>query len=241
MSRMSLRELRRLGITPEDLDLARATQAAQRRSGNPVQTVAALVGAVQPRPQRQLNAPVELTERALRRRGTYDQAALLLDQQALQETSPERAVKARRAAQAAKELSAARQIEFDFLGRGNMGLGFQFLDVVTERLRASGETLARQHQALAVLVMIARHLAWQSHECEKTAAELAELTGIKPPNMADTLALLEQVGAIHRVRRGRSKIITVTPEGAFRGSVHEHGKAVERYRLEVVEGGRQED
>ena len=32
----------------------------------------------------------------MRKRGTYDQAALLLDQQALQESSPERAMKSPR-------------------------------------------------------------------------------------------------------------------------------------------------
>lgn len=240
MGRLSKHELRRLGISSEDLDLARSTQDAQRRTGSPVQSIGALVGVTEARPSRSIAAPASpasLTDRALRRRGTYDQAALLLDQQALQESSPERAEKARLAAQAAKELSAARQIEFDFLGRGNMGIGFQFHDEVTSRLRSSGETLAKQHQAIAVLFTIARHLAWQSHECSKTAAELSELTGVKPSHMADTLALLERVGAIQRVRRGRSKVITVTPEGAFRGSVHEHGKAVERYRLEVIEGG----
>ena len=59
--------------------------------------------------------------------------------------------------------------------------------------------------------------------------------------MADTLKLLEDVGAIRRVKRGRTKVITVTPEGAFRGNVNEHGKTVERYRLDVIEGGRGDD
>ena len=56
--------------------------------------------------------------------------------------------------------------------------------------------------------------------------------------MADTLKLLEEIGAIQRVKRGRTKVITVTPEGAFRGNVNEHGRTVERYRLDVIEGGR---
>ena len=56
--------------------------------------------------------------------------------------------------------------------------------------------------------------------------------------MADTLKLLEEVGAIKRVKRGRTKIITVTPEGAFRGNVNNHAKAVERYKLDVIEGGK---
>lgn len=46
------------------------------------------------------------------------------------------------------------------------------------------------------------------------------------------------VDAIHRVKRGRVKIITVTPEGAFRGNVHNHAKAVEKFKLDVIEGGK---
>lgn len=53
--------------------------------------------------------------------------------------------------------------------------------------------------------------------------------------MATTLALLERVGAISRVKRGRTKIITVTPEGAFRGNVNNHAEAVARYSAEVVQ------
>jgi hypothetical protein len=32
--------------------------------------------------------------------------------------------------------------------------------------------------------------------------------------------------------------ITVTPEGAFRGNVNAHGQAVERYKLDVIDGGK---
>ena len=183
----------------------------------------------------------DLTDRALRRRGAYDQAALLLDQQALRESSPERAAKAREAALAAKELSASNQLEFDFFGGGNVSIAFQYQDAVTERLRNSGQSLAKQHQALAVLWQITRYLGWQNYECTKTAADLCEISQIKPSHMADTLKLLEEVGAIQRVKRGRTKIITVTPEGAFRGNVNSHAQAVERYKLDVIDGGKSEN
>lgn len=240
MSRIPIQELRRMGVSREDIDAALTTQAAQRRNGSPVQSIGVIVGAVQPRGRHNPNPPVSLTEKALRKRGTYDQAALLLDQQALQERSPERAVLARQAAKMAKELSAAQQLEFDFFGGGNVSIAFQYQDAVTERLRNSGQTLAKQHQALAVLWQITRHLGWQTYECSKTAADLCDLTGITPNNMSPILDLLEQVGAIHRVKRGRVKIITVTPEGAFRGNVHNHAKAVEKFRLDVIEGGKPE-
>ena len=103
-------------MSQEDIEAAQVTQAAQRRNGSPVQSIGVIVGAVQQRARHNPNPPVSLTDRALRKRGTYDQAALLLDQQALQERSPERAVLARQAAKMAKELSAAQQLEFDFFG-----------------------------------------------------------------------------------------------------------------------------
>ena len=238
MSRTTIRELRQMGVSQEDIEIAKQTQAAQRRNGSPVQSIGVIVGAVPQRQKHNPNPPTNLTDRAMRKRGTYDQAALLLDQQALQESSPERAMKARAAAKAAKELSAAQQLEFDFFGGGNVSIAFQYQDAVTERLRNSGQTLAKQHQALAVLWQITRHLGWQTYECSKTAADLCDLTGITPNNMSPILDLLERVGAIHRVKRGRVKIITVTPEGAFRGNVNNHAQAVERFKLDVIEGGR---
>ena len=162
----------------------------------------------------------------------------LLDQQALRENSPERAARAREAALAAKELSASNQLEFDFFGGGNVSIAFQYQDAVTERLFETAKTPAQAKEAMSILWTICRNLGWQSYECTKTAADLCEITRTKPPHMADALKLLEQVGAIHRVKRGRVKIITVTPEGAFRGNVNKHAEAVERYKLDVIQGGR---
>ena len=238
MPRATIHELRRSGVSQEDIELAKATQAAQRRNGSPVQSIAVLVGAAQPRPRHNPNPPASLTERALRRRGAYDQAALLADQQALQESSPERALKARQAATTLKELSASNQIEFDFFGWGNVSIAFQYQDAVTERLFEAAKTTAQAKEALSILWIILRNLGWQSYECTKTAADLCEITRTKPPHMANALKLLEEVGAIRRVKRGRNKIITVTPEGAFRGNINNHGQAVERYRLDVIEGGK---
>ena len=226
-----------MGFSNEDIELARATQDAQRRTGAPVQSIGAIVGMVQPCRRSEPNTPVSLTERALRRRGTYDQAALLLDQQALQEGSPERATKARDLAQGAKELSQSAQREFDFFG-GNVSIAFQYQDAVTERLFAAAPTTTKAKEAMSILWTICRHLGWQSYECTKTAADLCELTRTDRAQMARALDLLEQVGAIQRVKRGRVKVITVTPEGAFRGNVNAHGQTVERYKLDVIDGGK---
>ena len=238
MPRATIHELRQSGVSLEDIELAKATQAAQRRNGAPVQSIAVLVGAARPRERHNPNPPTDLTDRALRRRGTYDQAALLLDQQALQESSPERAAKARDLAQGAKELSASNQIEFDFFGGGNVSIAFQYQDAVTERLFETAKTTAQAKEAGMILWVICRHLGWQSYECTKSAADLCDLTHTGPAHMSRALNLLEEVGAIRRVKRGRNKIITVTPEGAFRGNVNNHAQAVERYRLDVIEGGK---
>ena len=237
MPRATIHELRRSGVSQEDIELAKATQAAQRRNGAPVQSIAVLVGAALPRQRPNPNPPTDLTDRALRRRGTYDQAALLLDQQALQESSPERAERAREAAKTAKDLGASTQIEFDFFG-GNVSIAFQYQDAVTERLFEAAPTTTKAKEAGMILWIICRHLSWQSYECSKTAADLCEITRTDKAQMARALDLLEQVGAIRRVKRGRNKIITVTPEGAFRGNVNNHAQAVERYRLDVIEGGK---
>ena len=241
MTYISIRELHRMGVSDEDIELAKITQAAQRRTGQRGQSLAVITGVAKPRQRHQGEKPLDFTERAMRKRGNYDQAALLFDQQALQERDPERAAAARIAARIGKDLSAATQLEFDFFGGGNVSIAFQYQDAVTERLRNSGQTLSKQHQALAVLWTICRHLSWQRYECTKTAADLCELTGISPNNLSPILKLLEEVGAIHRVKRGRVKIIAVTPEGAFRGDVNEHGKAVERFKLDVIDGGKADE
>lgn len=237
MSRIPIYELRRMGVSQEDIEIAQQTQEAQRRTGSPVQSIGVIVGAVQQRARHNPNPPVNLSDRAMRKRGTYDQAALLADQAALQEKSPERAMMARQASQTLKELSAAQQLEYDFFG-GNVSIAFQYQDAVTERLFEAAKTPAQAKEALSILWTICRHLGWQTYECTKTAADLCELTRTKAPNMADALKLLEQVGAIQRVKRGRTKIITVTPEGAFRGNIKNHAQAVERYKLDVIDGGK---
>lgn len=238
MSRIPIHELRRMGVSVEDIETAKLTQQAQRRNGSPVQSIGVIVGAVDPRQRKSENHPTDLTERAMRKRGTYDQAALLADQAALRERSPERALMARQASKTLKELSASQQLEFDFFGGGNVSIAFQYQDAVTERLFASARTTAQAFHAQAVLWQITRNLGWQSYECTKTAADLCDVMRTDKAQMARALDLLEQVGAIQRVKRGRSKLITVTPEGAFRGNINNHAQAVERYKLDVIDGGK---
>lgn len=123
-------------------------------------------------------------------------------------------------------------------GSNSVFIALQYQDAVTERLFAATKTPAQAFHAQAVLWQITRNLGWQSYECTKTAADLCEVMRTDKAQMARALDLLEQVGAIRRVKRGRVKIITVTPEGAFRGNVHNYAQAVERYKLDVIDGGK---
>lgn len=238
MARTSIRALRSRGVSDEDIQFARELQDTQRRTGAPILPLTAILGLSNPKETRRAAVPIDLTTRALRRRGEYDKAALMLDQRALREKSPERAERAREAAKIAKELSTSEQLEFDFFGGGNVSIAFQYQDAVTERLFATAKTPAQAFHAQAVLWQICRNLGWQTYECTKTAADLCEIMRTDKGDMARALDLLEKVGAIQRVKKGRSKIITVTPEGAFRGNVNTHGAAVERYKLEVIQGGK---
>lgn len=228
-------ELRRRGYSNDDIRLAQMTQEANRRAGAPSRTLAEVLAGQQARPRSA--APVEdLTARQLRRRGTYGQAALLVDQAALGERDPARAAQARLLGHGLKAMAERPVLlEFDFFGGGNVSLGHQYIDAVLARLMATNATPAERNAALATLLLITRHLEWQSCVCTKIAADLAEMQGVKRQDMKDTLALLEQVGAIHRVKKGRTKLITVTPEGAFRGKIDNHGEAVERYKAEVIQ------
>ena len=232
---VSVLELRRRGYSEDDIALARVTQDAHRRAGAPYRSLTEILAGQPARPRP--SAPVEdLTASQLRRRGSYGQAALIADQAALAEKDPDRAAQARYHAQGLKALAQTpHQIEFDFFGGGNVSLGHQFIDAIQAKLLQTNATVGERNAAMATLLLIVRHLGWQSYTCEKTAADLAEMQGVDKAPMARALALLEEIGAISRVKRGRTKIITVTPEGAFRGDVNRHAEAVDRYRAEVVQ------
>ncbi|SIR56308.1 MULTISPECIES: helix-turn-helix domain-containing protein [Acidiphilium] len=232
---VSVAELRRRGYSDDDIRLAQTVQDANRRAGAPSRTLAEVLAGQPARPRS--SAPIEdLTARQLRRRGSYGQAALLADQAALVEKDPDRAEKARYHASGLKALAERPvQLEFDFFGGGNVSLGHQYIDAVQARLMATKATPAERGLALGTLLLITRHLSWQDYTCTKTAADLAEMQGLDKGNMARIIALLENVGAISRVKRGRTKIITVTPEGAFRGDVNRHAETVNRYKGEVVQ------
>lgn len=231
---VSLKELRRRGHSDEEIKMARMIQDGARRSGGAPRSLAQILAG---RPARSPSeASVEdLTPRQLRRQGGYGQAALIAKQAALSDSDPDRADRARFHANALASLGRVRTGEYDLLGAGNVSIGHQYIDAVQARLMESSATAVERAMALATLLLITRHLAWQDYTCTKVAADLAEMQGVQKTHMSATLKLLESVGAISRVKKGRMKIITVTPEGAFRGNVNNHAEAVARYSAEVVQ------
>lgn len=229
----SNRDLRRQGYPQADIDLAERQREAEARQGGTVRSLSEVLAGKPARPRPDA-APTDLTARQLRVRGRYAQAALLTDQEALIEECADRTFEAREIARRLKALARRPvQLEFDFF-MANTSLGHQYHDAILERLKGTNAPPSTQRTALATLAVIVRWLGWQTFECKKNAAELADLLDMDTAGMARTLALLESVGAITRIKRGQMKIITITPEGAYRGDIKRHAEAVDRYKAEVV-------
>ncbi len=216
-----------------DIRTARIVQEAQRRTGSPVQTLGQIIDG---RPT-STSEPASLTDRQLRKRGRYGQAALLTDQEALAEIDSERALKARHASAILKELAnKPAQLEFDFF-KGNWSVADEYHDTIRDRVHALPLTLPKRTMAITVMAEIVRWLPWKDAACSKTAAEIADLLKARPKDVSEALKVLEEVGAIHRVTRGRTKMIYVNPEGAYRGPIDQHAAAVDSYRKVLTDTG----
>ena len=230
---ISVKEFKRRGVSDDDLRTAHIVRDAQRRTGSPVQSIGQILSGKNP----VASEPSSLTERQLRKRGRYGAAALLTDQEALTEKDSDRALKARHASAILKELaSKPQQLGFDFF-KGNRMIADEFHDAVRDRLNAQPLSVSRRATAIMVLSEICRHLPWESHVCPKTAADLSDILKMHRGELSECLTLLEQIGAILRVKHGRTKVITVTPEGAFRGRVDQHATAVDSYKKTLAEAG----
>ena len=231
---ISAKELRRRGVSDEEMRTARILQDAQRRTGSPVKTLGQIFSG---QPATQPTRPADLTERQLRKRGRIGQAALLLDQEALTDPDFIRKTQLRSLAHAAKELAHIPEpLEFDFF-KGNWSVADQYYDVIRDRIHALDLPLGRRTTAIAVLTEIIRWVPWEDSACSKTAADIADLLKARPIDVSSALHILEEVGAIRRAVRGRTKQIFVNPEGAYRGKVDNHAKAVDAYKETMKKAG----
>jgi len=230
---ISVKELRRRGVSGDDIRTAHIVQDAQRRTGSPVHSIGQIIsGKASPATE-----PASLTERQLRKRGRYGAAAMLADQEALTESSTDRALKARHASAILKELAnKPQQLEFDFF-RGNWSVSEDFHDTIRDRIHALPLSTARRAMAVTVMAEIIRWLPWQDAACSKTAAEIGDLLRMQIADVSRAIATLEEVGAIRRVKRGRTKLIYVNPEGAYRGRIDNHAAAVDSYRKILTDAG----
>jgi hypothetical protein len=222
------------------LDLFRLQQDAERRAGIRPRTIAEISAEKRQHgptnlKQRVGAGLVDLTPRQLRRRGPRSRVALQLDQDALTERSPAVQAVLRDASSKLKSLpDKPAQIAFDLIGGGNRVLGNQYVDSILGGLASTGFSHARKQRALAVLIYVWRWVRFGTYECYKNAAELADLAELHPAHMSRTLKDLEDIGAIKQTRRGRVKIIVVTPEGLYCGAWERRDLVQGLYLLEVV-------
>lgn len=107
-----------------------------------------------------------------------------------------------------------------------MNLGHEYWDEIQRRLVATEVSPVQQAIAQAVIAQMIRHLEFGSSRVRLTAAELSDITRMRAPQLSRILAMLEQIGAIWRVQRGRTKELHLNPEGAFRGGPGTHSAAV---------------
>ena len=88
----------------------------------------------------------------------------------------------------------------------------EYHDAIRTRLKGAASTPSELRSGLAVLHEIERWLDPHSRICTKTAVDLCELLGMDKANLSRLLSQLESIGAIVRVKRGRSKLIMLTGE-----------------------------
>lgn len=230
MGGMGMQALRKMGVSDEDIALAQATQDGQRRAGHPVQPLAEILGLIERRAAQRQDA---------KRSDVIKQAVLNLDRPGILPHNSKQVPRARAKGDTPIVHEEAQlQLEFDFRKGGNMGMGHEYFDAITQRLAQHPITPAQRLSAIAALHFIGRHLEWEYHSCTKMASELADYMGIKPQQMSRILKLLEDVGAIYRVKAGTEKAIVVSPEGIWRGKFENHAAAVQRFKLEVIDGGK---
>jgi DNA-binding transcriptional ArsR family regulator len=233
---ISIKELRRRGCSDKDIKTAKMIQRRQREQAMsgidcPVQTLGEICGFGKPEP----TAPADLTARQLRRRGRIGQAALLLDQEALDTKDLVRQTHLRKLSFEAKELAERhQQLEFDFF-KGNWSVADQYHDTIRDRIHALPISAPKRTMAITVMAEIIRWIPWEEAACSKTAVEIADLLKVNVSDVSRAIKILEEVGAIHRVQRGRTKLIYVNPEGAYRGRVANHAEVVGKFKAEVID------
>ena len=235
---LSRKELYRRGYKDDDIELASKVSSNEHRlgfapDGGPPRSVGQILGKHGAR--RRKTDPVDLTPRQLRKHGRLGAAALLADQEALTESDAVRRLEIRMTANKLKELAEQpEKLEFDFF-KGNWSVADQYYDVIRDRIQALPMSASRRLAAIAVLTEIIRWLPWEGAACTKTAAEIQDLLKVQQADVSRAIKTLEEVGAVRRVVKGRTKIIYVNPEGAYRGNVNKHVEAVDRYKAEVFD------
>lgn len=105
--------------------------------------------------------------------------------------------------------------------------GHDFLDRVMANLRGK----KHRRDALEVLWGLVRHVEYGNPECTFGKQEdLAMWLEMHPQQVSRGLGVLEQIGAITRIKDGNRKRVLITPQGVYRGKLQDHPKVVEGYQ-----------
>lgn len=227
MARVSRKEWHRRGVDDDTLALAEATRQQQARLGLPIQSLTEIVtGKPAPKP----TPREDLTVRQLRKHGDVGGAAVLLDRAAVAERDLIVQAELRQMSRRAKEIARKpEQLQFNFW-KGNVSVGIEYWDTIRDRINALDLSAAKRMTITGVWAELIRHLRFGTSEVGMKAATLAELLKLRPIDVSMALTVLEEIGAIYRVKAGREKVIHINPEGAFRGNLRDgHAAAVKEF------------
>jgi DNA-binding transcriptional ArsR family regulator len=219
--------LRREGFDPDVIDMAEQVQQAQRRNGQPVQSLRDICNGVKPPKGRARGAEVvPLSDRQHRKRGVVGQLALDAFRVSEVEQDPEkRELLKRVAAQLREATGQPAPSEYAFFD-GNFSMSDRFVDLAFERLAGA----PHENEALRVLLGLTRFVGRSDPEVHYgRQADLAAYVRMKQPNVARALKTLEELRIIKRVKDGKRSRVFFDPEGVYRGSMEKQAETRQKY------------
>ncbi|GEO82589.1 hypothetical protein [Pararhodospirillum oryzae] len=113
-------------------------------------------------------------------------------------------------------------------------ISHDYHDKIRDRLKKLDITFDERMACVVFLSEICRSLKYESYDCGKDVDEISSILGIEISEARKIIEILENVHAITVIKRGQTKVITVNPEGAYRGDLNHHAEVMDRYKTEVV-------
>ena len=107
-------------------------------------------------------------------------------------------------------------------------------DKIRDKFKKLDITFDERMACVVVLSEICQSLKYESYDCGKYIDEISSILCIEISEARKIIEMLENVRAITVIKRGQTKVITVSPEGAYRGDLNHHAEVMDRYKAEVV-------